>query len=148
MAQAIPGMSNAVELYDDQTRTGIDVDLPIAGAISGRVTRRTGELVAGLQVSTYRYVDNPVSGPYPVVSVDTYTAADGRYTIKGLHAGAYYICFTLGDYTECYGAPDRAYPGHFNNSYLQVNVVSGQTTPNIDLLWGPDLTYYLPTITR
>jgi len=147
-AHAIPMMSNEIALLDTQTRTGIDVDLPVAGALSGRVTRRTGEPVAGLQVSTYRYIDNPVSGPYSVVTVDTYTATDGRYTIKGLHAGDYYICFTLGDYTECYGTADRAYPGYFNNSYLRVNVLAGQTTPNIDLLWGPDLTYYLPTIAR
>lgn len=147
-AHVIPMISNEIALVDTQTRTGIDVDLPIAGALSGRVTRRTGEPVAGLQVSTYHRFDNQFFGLYQVISVDTYTATDGRYTVKGLHAGAYYICFTLGDYTECYGAPDRAYPGNFNSSYRQVNVVAGQTTPNIDLLWGPDLTYYLPTIAR
>lgn len=147
-AHAIPIMSNEIALVDTQTRTGIDVDLPLAGALSGRVTRRTGEPVAGLQVSTYRYVDNPISGPYPVVSVDTYTNTDGRYTVKGLHAGAYYVCFTLGDYTECYGAPEQAYPGYFNSSYLQVNVVAGNTTTGIDLLWGPDHHTYLPTIAR
>ncbi len=143
--QAVPVLANSVTIENGKATSGIDFDLPLAGAISGRVTKREGEPVAGLFVSIYKPDQpDPFYGNIPLVSSETRTDADGRYTVKGLHASDYYVCFSQQQdgYGECYGM--GFYFPYYGNDSGRVKVVAGATTEGIDLLWGPDLLYYLP----
>lgn len=144
-AQAVPAFANTISVEDTKALTDIDVDLPLAGAISGRITRRSGEPVAGLLVSIYLPA-SPFSS-FQLIAADTTTDADGRYTVKGLHAGEYFICFSqsLSGYSECYGTADWGYGGIGG---LSVKVVAGETKTDVDLLWGSDLHNYLPIIAQ
>ncbi len=148
-AQAVPTLTNLVPVTDSEATTGIDIDLPLAGAISGRVTKRDGEAVAGLFVVVNLYTTNSGYDRIDTVSHETQTDADGRYTVKGLHAGDYYLCFAKWptDYGECYGRLDLGYY-YGEGKSGRVPVVAGATTPNIDLLWGPDIMSYFPVINR
>lgn len=49
----LPAFSNPVTVEEGKATTDINVDLPLAGAIQGRVTLRNGKAVAGLYVTTY-----------------------------------------------------------------------------------------------
>ena len=73
---------------------------------------------------------------------------DGKPANSIIRYGDYYLCFleTWSNSKECYGAPLLWNGG--NDQGTRVRVVAGQTTTNVDLLWGPDLIYYLPLITR
>lgn len=154
-AQAVPSLANMLAIIDGKPLTAINVDLPPGGAISGQVMQQNGQPVAGLRVMLY--APSPFSAPstsIPIfgvpqpVSTNVKTDVNGRYTLKGLHAGDYYLCFleTWSNNKECYGAPP--FWSGANDQGARVRVVTGQTTKNVDLLWGPDLTYYLPVIAR
>ncbi|MBX3014017.1 MAG: carboxypeptidase regulatory-like domain-containing protein [Caldilineaceae bacterium] len=136
--------SRSIRIEDTKATTDINLALPIAGAVSGRVTSRDGQPAAGLIVALYTYRPPP----YSLVSGDTYTAADGRYTVKGVHGGQYYVCFSqlLSSDMECYGTSAPSSYSWLRGS--MVNVTAGATTRDVDLIWGPDLQTYLPFIAR
>lgn len=152
---AIPSIARPLYIVDDNPLAEINVNLPPGGAISGRVTRRDGQPLPRLLVTIYTpspfntpSPSGPIYGPAQPISTDVKTDAEGRYTIKGLHAGEYYVCFleTWGANRECYGAP--LLESYSISSGVRVKVVPGETQANIDLLWGPDLTSYLPFIAQ
>lgn len=104
--------------------------LPVAGAISGRVTDSTGHGIAGVSVGEYN-PDDPGQ-----ISHGAITRADGTYTMTGLAAGTYQVCFssqgasggssTTGYLDECYdNQPQYGTP-------TPVAVSLGQTTRGID----------------
>ena len=127
--------------------TGVDIDLPSGGTITGRVIQRNGQPVAGLALTLYApRLRDPMYGSMPIIQTDNLqTDADGRYTISGLYAGDYYLCFRdqRSGNMECYGTPYLDF--YQVNEYALVNVVAGATT-TADLMWGPDLMYYLPFV--
>lgn len=154
-AYAVPTLANTLAIHDGQPLTGINIDLPPGGAISGQVARQNGEPVVGLRVMLYApspfsapSTSIPIFGPPQPVSTQVKTDSSGRYTLKGIPTGDYYLCFleTWTNVKECYGAPPYWYGG--NDQGTRVRVVAGQTTTNVDLLWGPDLTYYLPLVAQ
>lgn len=124
--------SSAINIPNDQVLTDYNLDLPRAGAIRGQARLRNNKPVAGLYLSLYRMDPTP---DYEIIPTASYTDDAGRYTIPGLRPGWYTVCFSRFNYpfrTECYAQT--------------VLVTAGATTGNIDLLWGPDLPFYLPLI--
>jgi hypothetical protein len=147
---AIPSVANLLGIEDSKILTNVNVALPVAGAIHGRVTTITGQPVAGLRVTVHANLrfDQIVDLSY-LVSGNTRTDRDGQYTVKGLHAGEYYVCFIGGNnYIHCYGAPSTPDQVYLVINASPVNVASGGTTSEIDLLWGSVLATYLPLIAR
>lgn len=147
---AIPASANPLFIDEDNSFTDININLPLAGALSGRVTTAKGKAVAGLRVSVYAAdpAFDPGYLPIRLVSSDTTTDADGRYLVQGLHATVYYVCFNEAqnnNYGKCYGRPTLSYN---DVGGVPINVVAGETKTGIDLLWGPDLATYLPIIAQ
>lgn len=104
--------------------------LPVAGAIAGRVTDSAGHGIAGVSVSSYDPADPGA------ISHGAITGADGRYTVTGLSAGSYQVCFysqaatgpsTTGYLDECY---DNQPP--YSDSATPVPVRLGHTSTGID----------------
>lgn len=144
--KAILEQSTPLSIQDGQAITELNFDLPLAGAISGVVQRRDGKPVAGLFI--FLYLLNPQYNYFTQLGVDNQTDAQGHYTIGGLHAGDYQICFSdviYGNRIECYGGIDSFYGSY---SPRVVKVTAGQTSANIDLIWGPDLRSYLPFVAQ
>lgn len=141
-----PDASPFIYVQDGQALTDLNFDLPLGGAISGEVKRRNGEPVTGLTV--FVYTGGSQFFYSTILPAVVYTDAAGHYTLRGLHPGDYYVCFSDSNngYSECYGAPDTPYGIYY--SALAVNVTAGQTTANIDLIWGPDLRSYLPFVAQ
>ncbi len=146
----IPVLSTVIAVKDGQPTTGINVDLPLGGTISGRVAQKDGTPVADLYGTVYSpTIFDPSSSPngryLAVIEKYIRTDGDGRYTVTGLHAGAYPICFKFSvsmvwDMSgECYGV--------YGVDGVHVQVVAGATT-TADILWGPELMMYLPLIKR
>ena len=103
--------------------------LPVAGALSGRVTDPAGRGIANVSVSVYDPND-PNQGGHGAI-----TRADGSYTATGLTAGSYQVCFssqgasgasTTGYVDECY---DDQPP---YSSSTPVPVTLGHTSAGID----------------
>jgi hypothetical protein len=80
-----------------KTVNGINDYLSVAGAISGRVTDPSGAGIGNVRV----YIASPWYAYYRTTS-----SADGRYTITGLPADSYQICFDAGHAT---GAASTGY---------------------------------------
>ncbi|HEX8095175.1 carboxypeptidase regulatory-like domain-containing protein [Jatrophihabitans sp.] len=109
--------------------TGIRDYLSVAGAIGGRITDPAGAGIGNVQI----YV------VYPYGQFFTYSAtsaANGRYTITGLPADSYQICFYAGYATgaastgyldECYDNLPAYYYGG-----TPIPVAVGHTTPGIN----------------
>lgn len=132
--QINPLRSSRITIPNDQMLTDYNLDLPQAGAIRGQVRQRNNKAVAGLYLSLYRMDPAP---DYDIIPTASYTDDAGRYTISGLHPGWYTICFSKYNYqfrTEC--------------TIQTVLVTAGATTTDVDLMWGPDLPFYLPLIRR
>lgn len=147
--QAVPAAAGSLYIEDGLAFTDTNITMPLAGALSGRVLTAKGRAVAGLQVAVYA-ADPTFDPSYNTIRLvsNTHTDAEGRYLVPGLHATAYYVCFNTvqsTNYGECYGRPDVRY---YDIGGTPVNVVAGTTTTGIDLIWGPDLGYYLPLIAR
>lgn len=132
--QMNPLRSSVINIPNDQVLTEYNLDLTRAGAIRGQVRLRNNKPVAGLYLSLYRMDPTP---DYDIIPTASYTDDAGRYTIPGLRPGWYTVCFSKFNYpfrTECYAQ--------------SVLVNAGATTGAIDLMWGPDLPFYLPLIHR
>lgn len=146
-AHAAPTTATLIAVADGQTINNVNVDLPLAGVISGRVTRPNGQPVPDLLVKI-----SLLTKPYaafiavPLPADEIRTDADGRYTVKGLYPGDYNLCVqdTQRGYTKCHGMLQWV----FDPTAGRVSVRAGVTTTNIDVRWGPDLKNYLPIITR
>jgi hypothetical protein len=124
--------SNTVNIPNDQVLTDYNLDLTRAGAIHGQVRQRNGKPEAGLYLSLYRMDPAP---DYDIIPTASYTDEAGRYRLPGLQPGWYTVCFSKFNYqfrTEC--------------TLQTVHVNAGATTANVDLMWGPDLPFYLPLI--
>ncbi|HST47740.1 carboxypeptidase regulatory-like domain-containing protein [Jatrophihabitans sp.] len=103
--------------------------LLVAGAISGRVTDSANRAISDVSVSVYD-LDDPSQ-----YSSGAVTRSDGSYTVTGLPAGSYQVCFssqgatgasTTGYLDECY---DDQPP---YNSGTPVPVTLGHTSSGID----------------
>ena len=103
--------------------------LPVAGALSGRVTDSAGHGISDVSVSVYD-PDDPGQ-----IGHGATTGADGSYTVTGLSAGSYQVCFysqaasgasTTGYLDECY---DDQPP---YSSGTPVPVTLGRTSAGID----------------
>lgn len=110
--------------------SGIKDYLPVAGAIAGRITDSAGNGIANVDV----YVTYP-SPSFTFYS--TYTSADGSYTLAGMVADTYQICFdasyatgpsSTGYLNECYDNQ----PQVFGGSSTPIPVTLGHTTAGID----------------
>lgn len=97
--------------------TGIDAYLQVAGSVSGRVTRAdNGAPLEGVLVSA----DGSCYG-------ESYTDADGRYTITGLGEGAYLVSFDPAEYNAIDG------PNFLPVDYpTDVSVVAGEDAANVN----------------
>ena len=103
---------------------------PTAGALAGRVTDAAGTGLAGVLVSAFD-PSTPEYGPYVAL-----TEPDGTYTVAGLAAGSYQVCF----YTQ--GASGASPTGYLDECYADqpprttsatpVPVSVGQTSTGID----------------
>lgn len=71
--------------------TGIDVDLPVGGTISGMVTGDGGPLADTVRVIAYDAVTSDWIA-------SAYTDGTGSYQIKGLYAGDYRVYFDVDEY--------------------------------------------------
>jgi protocatechuate 3,4-dioxygenase beta subunit len=146
-AHAAPTTANLIAVADGETINNINVDLPLAGAISGRVTRPNGQPVPDLLIRI-SHLTKPyaafIAVPLPIAEIRTDAA--GRYTVKGLHPGDYNLCVqdSQRGYTKCHGMLQWV----FDPTVGAVSVRSGVTTTDIDVRWGPDLKNYLPLIAR
>ncbi|HEU5269832.1 MAG TPA: carboxypeptidase regulatory-like domain-containing protein [Jatrophihabitans sp.] len=109
---------------------GITDYLPVAGAIAGRITDPSGGGIGNVEV----YVANPQPPYYNTYSVNS--AADGSYTLAGLPAGSYQICFdaysatgpnSAGYLSECYDNQPQ-----YGGGGTPIPVSLGQTTAGID----------------
>jgi len=103
--------------------------LLVAGAISGRVTDSANRAISNVSVSVYD-LDDPSQ-----YSSGAVTRSDGSYTVTGLPAGSYQVCFssqgatgasTIGYLDECY---DDQPP---YSSGTPVPVTLGHTSSGID----------------
>jgi protocatechuate 3,4-dioxygenase beta subunit len=105
-------------------------DSAVGGAVSGRVTDSSGNGLANVLVSTFD-PSTPGYGPYVAL-----TQLDGTYTVAGLAAGSYQVCFhsqpdsgtsSTGYLDECYD--DQ--PPH-TSSGTPVAVSLGQASAGVD----------------
>lgn len=144
--QLAPTDGNIVYTGDTTVITDVNVDLPQAGSITGRVYLRNGEAVPHLSMLATTTI--PEYGAF--IYREVQTAADGSYTLQGLYPGIYYLCantrypYDLSN-LECYGST-QTYP--WLTSGQPITVTAGQTIAGIDLLWGPDHKQYLPVVAR
>lgn len=116
-------------LAGQMTTSQLD-DPDVGGAISGRVTDSAGQGLAGVLVSSFD-PSTPEYGPYVAL-----TEQDGTYTVTGLAAGSYQVCF----YSQGASGPSATgYLGECHvdqplntNSATPVSVSLGQTSAGID----------------
>ncbi|WP_374313244.1 carboxypeptidase regulatory-like domain-containing protein [Microbacterium sp.] len=74
-----------------ETTSGISPQLAAGAEISGTVVDEAGAPVADVQVRTYRYIP---ADDFWAGQSDTFTGADGTYSLRGLRAGDYKVEFT------------------------------------------------------
>jgi phage gp45-like len=112
---------------------GIKDYLRVAGAISGRITDPSGGGIGNV----YVYVTNPPAPYY----FSANSATDGSYTLTGMPAGSYQICFVAysatgankaGYLSECYDNQ----PWDSGSGSTPIPVVLGQTTRGINAVLG------------
>ena len=145
-----PAVANTLSIKESNVLTNVNLVLPLAGAVSGRVTTVKGHPVAGLSVLVYANISSERTVKFwSLVSSDARTDENGQYTIRGLHAGAYHVCFlSTRNILHCHGALYTPDPSSLVANALPVTLAAGETKSNINLLWGPVPLYYLPLIVR
>lgn len=149
-AHVAPVVANLLTITESQVLTNVNIDLPLAGTIQGSVTTSKGQPVVGLSVLVFANLrsDRRVDLSH-LVSSSVQTDENGQYTIKGLHAGVYHVCFRgMHNVFHCHGALYTLDPASLVANALPVTLAAGETKSNTDLLWGPVPLYYLPIITR
>lgn len=141
----MPAWRTVVTISDGQTVTNVNASMVEGGMISGRVTNRSGENLAGIRVATLMPNVSSLD-----VNLDLRTDEDGNYLIRGLTPGVYSLRFS---------APDSSYITAFYNESgdtdvaSDVVVVAGERTRNIDVVmckWNERRTHsvYLPFFVR
>jgi hypothetical protein len=119
-----------VTVLAGQVTSGLLDDPAAGGALSGRVTDSAGTGLAGVLISAFD-PSTPEWGPYVALSDQ-----DGTYTVAGLAAGSYQVCF----YSQ--GASDASPTGYLDECYddqpahttsgTPVEVSLGQTSTGVD----------------
>jgi protocatechuate 3,4-dioxygenase beta subunit len=137
-----------IEVTAGQRLERLDVALPRAGAISGRIHDEYGDPVAGVVARALRvqYVDGrprltPIGTGLEALLSSGFTDDIGRYRIHGLPPGAYVIQAAIGQPRIPPGeADDRTsyaptyYPGTGSSADAQrITLGVGEDLPNIDL---------------
>lgn len=145
-----PAIANTLSIKESNVLTNVNLVLPLAGAVSGRVTTVKGHPVAGLSVLVYANISSERTVEFwSLVSSDARTDENGQYTIRGLHAGAYHVCFlSTRNILHCHGALYTPDPSSLVANALPVTLAAGETKTNVDLLWGTALLYYFPIVAR
>jgi hypothetical protein len=102
--------------------------LPVAGAVAGRVTDSAGHGIAGVSVSASAEDPNQIGH-------GATTRADGSYTVTGLAAGSYQVCFygQTGHGASATGYLDECYddqPPYYSATPVAVSL--GQTRAGVN----------------
>jgi hypothetical protein len=131
-SQPISGTPTPVTVALGATQAGVDAELAVAGAISGRVTEAGGSHhgLSNVQVHVTRA---SVSVGYAT------TADDGSYTVTGLAAGAdYEVCFdaaVVGGGSSVTGYVDQCFDNQpISGTPTPVTVTLGAIRPGVDAL--------------
>jgi hypothetical protein len=129
-----------IQVAEGQHVDRIDVALPRAGIISGRLVDETGEPIAG--VSVYAMRQSYYLGRRRLVPMGHVVPTDdtGHYRLLGLEPGEYYVMATARDTWTVKGPPPYVagyavtyFPGAANATSAQrVQVGSGREVPNTD----------------
>ncbi|HEY0167192.1 MAG TPA: carboxypeptidase-like regulatory domain-containing protein [Jatrophihabitans sp.] len=119
-----------VSVLAGQMTPSLVEDLPTGGALSGRVTDSTGNGLPNVVIYTFD-PSTPDFGPYVAL-----TQQDGTYTVAGLAAGSYQVCF------DTQGASGASATGYLDECYVDqpprtasgtpVAVSLGQTSAGVD----------------
>lgn len=110
-SSTIPAAATKVPLSAGQNKTGINVTLPVGGAVSGTVTVRPSTNGASVSVkifnaNTHQYVTSGSSSSY----------SSGSYQVTGLAGGySYIVCFDGRYYTYDAATPYGTMPQCYNN---------------------------------
>jgi len=128
-----------LELGDGQVMEKLDVSLPRAGVITGRVVDEFGEPVTGARVSPMRY--RYTGGQRRLVSMAPGDTTDdiGQFRLHGLSPGDYYVSAQAGFGAMFGQSDDRVgyattyYPGTAVTTDAQrITVTIGQETPQVN----------------
>ena len=129
-----------IQVADGQHVDRIDLTMPRAGIISGRLVDETGEPIAG--VSVYAMRQAYYQGRRRLVPMGHMMRTDdtGQYRLLGLEPGEYYVMATARDTWTVKGPPPHVagyavtyFPGAASPTSAQrVQVGSGQEVPNTD----------------
>ena len=119
-----------VTVLAGQMTSGLLDDPAVGGALSGRVTDSVGTGLPGVLISAFD-PSTPEWGPFVAL-----TEQDGTYTVAGLAAGSYQVCF----YSQ--GASEASATGYLDECYddqpphttsgTPVAVSLGQTSTGVD----------------
>lgn len=130
-----------LELTDGQTIDKLDVALPRAGVITGRVFDEFGEPVTGARVTVQRY--RYAAGQRRLVAMGPGDTTDdiGQYRLHGLSPGEYYVnagtpgmMMMLGQSDDRVGYASTFYPGTALPAEAQrVTVTVGKETQQVDI---------------
>ena len=128
-----------LEVADGQVIDKLDVSLPRAGVITGRVFDEFGEPITGARVSPMRY--RYISGQRRLVSMAAGDTTDdiGQYRLHGLSPGEYYVSAQtsvgsmFGQSDDRVGYATTYYPGTAVTSEAQrITVAVGQETAQVN----------------
>ena len=113
---------NAVTITENNTTTVSPALIAGAGAISGKITDKSGNPVSG----QYVYVSNSTFG---FSSASGQTASDGTFAFYGLLPGTTYYCYTYFNNMQTF------YNGVTNyTARTPITITANQTTANINFV--------------
>lgn len=120
----------AISVTVEEVTNHINESLDIGGVISGKVTDEQNNPLRNISVEAYILKNNTLKR----VGGFGYTDVNGNYTIGALHSGAYYLLYK--DFDGVYITKGYQNDVPFSGTNLlnktAVNVVTGETTSNID----------------
>ena len=128
-----------LELADGQVMEKLDVSLPRAGVVTGRVFDEFGEPMTGARISAMRY--RYLGGQRRLMNMGPGDTTDdiGQYRLHGLSPGEYYVSAQTSFGTMFGQSDDRVgyattyYPGTAATTEAQrVNVAVGQETAQVN----------------
>ena len=142
-AQPIYLYENKVFLQTGIVVSSVNAALVRGGGISGSVRLKDDTPVANLAVKVY--TSNEL-GYFDLMTDEIQTDSLGNFTIRGLPAGLYRLCFVdlVGRYpSECYG---DAIPTNYPERAATIIVPPGVMVSNITHVLGPKLQLFLPVV--